>query len=162
MNPAETSGIELSVFPERSQLAHRLLVIAIGFAALSSILLGRSWWLRFCEPLSWLALPVVAIFLGVLWRIWRALEGRPLPRMIQFLASGRVLVTPAVASTSIECLPGALVRAGGLLAFTFCPCQTTKTIADIHWLSGVDAIGDEKWRQLCVWLVWHQRAKKSL
>jgi len=26
----------------------------------------------------------------------------------------------------------------------------------------VDAIGDEKWRQLCVWLVWHQRAKKSL
>jgi hypothetical protein len=162
VNPAEISGIELCVVPERSQFAHRLLAVAIGISALSSLLLGRSWWLRFSEPFSWLALPMVAIVLGVLWRIWRALEGIPVPRRIEFLANGRVLVTPAAASTSIECIPGALVKAGGLLAFTFCPCKSIKIIADIQWLSGVDAIGDEKWRQLCVWLVWHRRAKKPL
>ena len=162
MNPAENSAIELCVLPERSQFAHRLSAIAIGVSALSSILLGRSWWLRFSEPLSWLALPLVAIVLGVLWQIWRALESMPVPCMIQFLANGRVLVMPATSSTSIECIPGALVKAGSLLAFTFCPMETTESIADIHWLSGVDAIGDEKWRQLCVWLVWHRRAKKSL
>jgi hypothetical protein len=105
---------------------------------------------------------LVAIFFGVLWQIWCALESMPVPRMIQFLANGRVLVTPAAATTSIECIPGALVKAGGLLAFTFCPCKPKKTIGDIQWLSGVDAIGDERWRQLCVWLVWNRRAKKSL
>ena len=160
MNPAETSGIELYVVPERSQVAHRLLALGIGVSAFSSLLLGRSWWARFSEPLSWFALPVIAILLGVLWRIWRTLEGMPLPRRIEFLANGRVLVTPAAASISIECIPGALVMAGRLLAFTFCPCKPTKTIVNIQWLSGVDAIGDEKWRQLCVWLVWHRRAKK--
>jgi hypothetical protein len=162
VNPAETFGIELCVVPERSQFAHRLLSVAIGISALSSLLLGRSWWARFSEPLSWLALPMIAILLGVLWRMWRTLGGMPVPRRIEFLASGRVLVTPAAASISIECIPGALVMVGHLLAFTFCPCKPTKTIVDIQWLSGADAIGDEKWRQLCVWLVWHRRAKKSL
>jgi hypothetical protein len=161
VNPAESSGIEVCVLPERSKTAHWLLTVAIGVSALSGVLLGRSWWLRFSEPFSWLAPPIVALVLGVLWRIWLVLEGMPVPRMIQFLANGRVLITPATAMTPIECIPGALVKAGGLLAFTFCPCKSRKTIADIQWLSGVDAIGDEKWRQLCVWLVWHRRAKKS-
>jgi hypothetical protein len=136
--------------------------IAIGVAALSSTLLGRSWWERFSEPWSWLALPMVTIVLFVLWQIWRAFRRSAVPREIHFLANGRVLVTPGASSTPIECIPGAMIMAGRLLAFTFCPCKPAEAIADIQWLSGVDAIGDEKWRRLCVWLVWHRRARKSI
>ena len=161
MNPADACAIELCVLPERSQFAHRLLFVAIGVSAIASLLLGRSWWERFSAPWSWLALPMVAITLCVLWLIWHDLRCSPVPRMIRFLANGRVLVTPTAESTPIECIPGALVMAGRLLAFTFCPCKSAETIPDIQWLSGVDAIGDEKWRQLCVWLVWHRRARKS-
>jgi len=161
VNPADLCGVELCVVPERSRFARRLLLVAIGVCALASVLLGRSWWASFSEPWSWLALPMIAIILGVLWRTWHDLKCRPVPRMIRFLANGRVLVTPASASAPIECLPGALVMAGRLLAFTFCPCKSAETIPDIQWLSGMDAVGDEKWRHLCVWLVWHRRARKS-
>ena len=162
MNPADTSGIELCLFPERSRFAHYSLFVAICSSAFASFLLGQSWWASSSEPWCWLAIPFVVIGFMVLWRIWRVLECSPIPRSIQFLANGRVLITRSIHSTPIECVPGALVILGRVVAFTFCPCKPLEKIPDIQWLSGMDAIGDEKWRQLCVWLVWQRRARKSL
>lgn len=162
MNPADTSGIELCLLPERSRLVHQLLFVSICLSALASFLLGQSWWARFSEPWCWFALPFVVICVVVLGWILRVLKCSPIPSSIQFLANGRVLVTRSIHSTPIECVPGALVIVGRVLAFTFCPCNAVGAIPDIQWLSGRDAIGDEKWRQLCVWLVWQRRARKSL
>ena len=186
MNPAATQPIELRLAPGRSTLAHRLLLLLIGFAALAVALLTRSAFRHGSEPAKWIGFLLAAF---VLWRLWltaRGLQRLPVPHEITFRCDGRIIVTPAPQSAPIECVPGALVLAGNILAFTFCPSVTLsagrapgplaqgraqdespgrsgplpRSLKNIHWMSGVDALGDENWRRLRVWLVWNQRARK--
>ena len=190
MNPAATQPIELRLAPGRSVFAHRLLLLLIGLAALAVVLLMRSVSMRGSEPVEWIGFATGAVLLWGLWLTVRRLQRMPVPHEITFRCDGRIIVTPAPQSAPIECVPGALVLAGDFLAFTFCPSvgpdtgavavratgllgrrrdqdespgpsgPLPKSFKTIHWMSGVDAVGDENWRRLRVWLVWNQRARK--
>jgi hypothetical protein len=186
VNPAATQPIELRLAPGRSTLAHRLLLLLIAIAALAVFFLVRSVFMRGSEPVAW-----IGFLLGVVlsWRLWltaRGLQRIPIPHEITFRGDGRIIVRPDPQSAPIECIPGALVLAGNVLAFTFCPSirpgtgraagplgqgsaqgqslgpshPPPRSFKNIHWMSGVDAIGDENWRRLRVWLVWNRRARK--
>ena len=186
MNPAATQPIELRLAPGRSVFAHRLLLLLIGLAALAVVLLMRSVSMRGSEPVEWIGFATGAVLLWGLWLTVRRLQRMPVPHEITFRCDGRIIVMSTPQSGPIECVPGALVLVGNVLAFTFCPSVTLGTgrapgplgqgraqdgsagrsgplprsLKNIHWMSGVDALGDENWRRLRVWLVWNQRARK--
>ena len=186
MNPAVTQPFELRLAPGRSALAHRLLLLLLGLAAIAVVLVVRSVCMRGSEPLEWFGFSLGAVLLWRLWLTARDLQRMPVPHEITFRSDGRIIVTSAPQSAPIECVPGALVLAGHVLAFTLCPSVTSgaglaagplgraraqdespgpsgslpKSFNNIHWMSGVDAVGDENWRRLRVWLVWNQRARK--
>jgi len=186
VNPAANQPIEVRLAPGRSNLAHRLLLLLMGLAALAVVLLMRSAFMGGSEPAQWIGFSLGAFLLWRLWLTALGLRRMPVPHEITFRCDGRIIVMSAPQSGPIECVPGALVLVGNVLAFTFCPSVTLGTgrapgplgqgraqdgsagrsgplprsLKNIHWMSGVDALGDENWRRLRVWLVWNQRAKK--
>ena len=170
-----SARILLQIVPASSRLLKGLHGMGLLAVAVALLVTAHFFNLRWYKSAPW---PGVACLLvaGLIFGLGRRhiLHVAPPPYALAFVHGPGVWVLASADAQWAPFHPGAVWMGERLLAFSLVPTPQPQGSLDtvnkgslvttakvVHWLSGVDAIGDENWRRLRSWVRWQERSRNG-